>query len=160
MNTNSLKKGFTLIELLVVVAIIGILATIVLSKLSKAQALASDAVVKETIHNMRTQAELYAEDHNGKYGTQPYENYGGPTCDRGMYLDPKIVALVADLRKNIGYPKIIDCRIGSNGLTWRIEIQNFRGTNQRYCADSTGLASTNYTADILPPYDGMCDPMP
>ncbi len=59
-------KGFTLIELLVVIAIIGVLATIILSSLSKAQAKARDARREQDIHTIQTALENYYIDH-GEY---------------------------------------------------------------------------------------------
>jgi len=61
------KKGFTLIELLVVVAIIGILATIVLSSLSSARERARDATRLSDIRTIQTALELY----NLKTGAYP-----------------------------------------------------------------------------------------
>jgi general secretion pathway protein G len=62
------SKGFTLIELLVVVAIIGVLATIVLSSLSDARARARDANRLADIRTIQTALEVYYLD-NGKYPT-------------------------------------------------------------------------------------------
>jgi len=67
MNTKS--KGFTLIELLVVVAIIGILATIILSSLSSARESARDAKRLSDIKTIQTALEMYANDNNGRYPT-------------------------------------------------------------------------------------------
>jgi prepilin-type N-terminal cleavage/methylation domain-containing protein len=53
------KKGFTLIELLVVVAIIGILATVVLSSLGEARTKAKDAAAKSALSNARVDLELH-----------------------------------------------------------------------------------------------------
>jgi general secretion pathway protein G len=62
------SKGFTLIELLVVVAIIGVLATIVLSSLSEARARARDAKRLADIKTIQTALEVYNLD-NGTYPT-------------------------------------------------------------------------------------------
>jgi prepilin-type N-terminal cleavage/methylation domain-containing protein len=56
---KNFKKGFTLIELLVVIAIIGLLASVVLASLQNARDKASDAKVKETLSQLRSQSELY-----------------------------------------------------------------------------------------------------
>lgn len=60
------KKGFTLIELLVVVAIIGVLASVVLSSLNDARARARDAKRLADIRIIQTALELYNLD-NGEY---------------------------------------------------------------------------------------------
>ena len=56
--SKSFKLGFTLIELLVVVAIIGILASVVLSSLNTARAKGANAAIKANLANIRAQAEL------------------------------------------------------------------------------------------------------
>jgi prepilin-type N-terminal cleavage/methylation domain-containing protein len=58
------SKGFTLIELLVVVAIIGILATVVLSSLGSARTRARDARRVSEMKNLETALEMYYLDYN------------------------------------------------------------------------------------------------
>ena len=65
---NIKSKGFTLIELLVVVAIIGILATVVLTSLSSARSSARDAKRLADVKTIQTALELYNLD-NGSYPT-------------------------------------------------------------------------------------------
>jgi prepilin-type N-terminal cleavage/methylation domain-containing protein len=67
MKTYTNNKGFTLIELLVVVAIIGILATIILSSLSSARESARDAKRLSDVKTIQTALEMYANDNNGRY---------------------------------------------------------------------------------------------
>ena len=65
---NIKSKGFTLIELLVVVAIIGILATVVLSSLSSARERARDAKRLADVKTIQNALEMYHLD-NGRYPT-------------------------------------------------------------------------------------------
>ena len=55
----NLKKGFTLLELLLVIAIIGILATIVITAIGSAKDKAQTARAKQETNNMATAFELY-----------------------------------------------------------------------------------------------------
>jgi type II secretion system protein G len=64
------QKGFTLIELLVVVAIIGVLATLVLSSLSNARSRSRDARRLADIRTIQTALEVYYVD-NGVYPVPP-----------------------------------------------------------------------------------------
>jgi type II secretion system protein G len=82
MNTTS--KGFTLIELLVVVAIIGILATVVLSSLSSARESARDAKRLNDVKTIQTALEMYANDNNGRY---PMTVWAGSHTDSWANLE-------------------------------------------------------------------------
>jgi general secretion pathway protein G len=66
-------EGFTLIELLLVVVIIGILAAIVVPKLTGRSEDARKAAAVADMNNMRTALSMYEVD-NGKY----------PTSDQGL----------------------------------------------------------------------------
>ena len=61
---DTAPRGFTLIELLVVVAIIGLLASIVLSSVTVARAKARDARRMADLKNIQTALYLYFDKHN------------------------------------------------------------------------------------------------
>ena len=71
------QRAFTLIELLVVIAIIGILASTIISSVSKAKLKANDARRKVALKNLQTAMEMYYTD-NGTYklGTSGYNGLG------------------------------------------------------------------------------------
>lgn len=90
------KSGFTLIEMLLVVVIIGILAAVVLPKLTGRGKEASIAAAKASIENLSLALDMYEVD-NGSYPSSlqslitkgPELNWKGPYLKKGeIPVDP------------------------------------------------------------------------
>lgn len=71
------SKGFTLVELLVVLSIMSFLASIVITSVTGARSKGVDSSIKQTMNNMRAQAQLFYESQNPFTYTGVCTNTGG-----------------------------------------------------------------------------------
>lgn len=63
------RKGFTLVEILIVVVILGILAAIVIPQFTNASTAAKASSVLSQLQTLRSQIELYKNQHNNEFPT-------------------------------------------------------------------------------------------
>ncbi|HEX7041829.1 MAG TPA: type II secretion system protein [Patescibacteria group bacterium] len=78
-NLDNRQHGFTLIELLIVIAIIGILATLLMTNFIGVRQRARDAQRKSDVRQMQSALELYRAD-NGSYPAAVGSNGLSTTC--------------------------------------------------------------------------------
>lgn len=160
--TKSNKKGFTLIEILVVIAIIGVLASIVMSSVNSARAKAQDASIKANLNSLRIQAAVYRSD-NGDYGMST-DNYGD--CNSGgLLVDPDIEEIIVALREINTYEPVcilsdgdINTQDGDIGVmvkSWAISAQLSSNSNISWCVDSSG-ASMQGDASMIADETALC----
>ncbi len=81
------ERGFTIIELLIVIAIIGILATLVLTNFRGAQAKGRDTVRQNDLNSMYQKLEEHYNDQ-GSYPTEDFTADLFPGIDEGAFNDP------------------------------------------------------------------------
>jgi prepilin-type N-terminal cleavage/methylation domain-containing protein len=100
--SSKFLTGFTLIELLIVIAIIGILSSVVLASLNTARGKASDAAIQSNLSGMRSQAEIFMDEHGYVYaagagiasGACP-DNASATGVNRSLFGDENIKNAIA-----------------------------------------------------------------
>ena len=155
---KKLQQCFTLIELLVVIAIIGILAAVVLASLNDARDSGQDASIKQSVGNMRAQAELIYN----RAGANQYSYTD--TCG-----DTNVIALMTAAANNrsetttktpardaVSSGTTVTCNDTASGYAAiaPLNVNAVTGTPDSWCVDSTGFAGVrpvgalNATTDI------------
>jgi len=124
------NKGFTLIELLITIAIIGILSSVVLGSLNSARDKGSDAKIKASLSNARTQAESYYDSNVGSYAT---------LCTAANGLQN----IVGSLQQTSG---AVAC--DSDASSWALSAQLKTSTTTYWCVDNTGTSSAKTDSSI------------
>jgi prepilin-type N-terminal cleavage/methylation domain-containing protein len=135
------NRGFTLIELLVVIAIIGILAAVVLASLNDARDSGSDASIKQTMGNIRSQAEIFynanAQTYEGICADTDILRLADSAAAGGLDADGAVTA--ADATASSGTEGV--CHDDPNA--WAVQVP--LGTTGNWCVDSTGSAMQTNT---------------
>lgn len=127
------QRGFTLIELLVVIAIISLLSSIVLVSLSSSRGKAQDAIIKQELVHLRSQAELYYS-RNNHYGTAA--TTGSCTVAGTVFMDADARPLIVKI-EDANSTSVVTCR-STTGISgaWAASSPLRSNSALHWCVDS------------------------
>jgi len=134
---RKLQSGFTIIELLIVIAIIGILATLVLTNFRGAQAKSRDVTRKSDINSLYQKLEEFYNE-NGGYPDGDLTTTNLPGLDAGALLDADGVDILESFTADTTKPTLAPVNTGGNEYL-------YAGYSNCNTATPTGFSCEKYT---------------
>lgn len=157
-NNSNTNIAFTLVELLIVIAIIGILATIIISKLGESRSKANDAKTISQLGMIRNAAYIYFQNHDFSFdgGAGPVDaNCKHPNS---MFVDEDYDVKKLVLEKN--YPSGTTLRCSANPSAYQVSA-SLSKEGEYWCVNSEGAARKIIAVshiDAHPAQDTDCMP--
>ena len=156
---NQLRKerGFTIIELLIVIAIIGILATLVLTNFQGAQAKGRDTVRKNDINSLYQKLEEYYNE-NGSYTNTAVTAANAstlfPGIDGGAVTDEDGTVIQTTFNTSLTTPTAVVVANTGNGGEYELSLYGdalcaSAGTCTKYVLTSFQEKAANYVKSSL-----------
>lgn len=147
-NLRLNSQGFTLIELLIVIAIIGILASVVMSSVNTARTKATDAAIKANLANVRGMASLWYDDNAQVYASAGNELSPKDVCPAviatgNIFSDTKLFGAVNQAYLKSGDNTKSQCVATATTWAVAIELKTADGTGANkdsWCVDSLGAS--------------------
>ena len=143
---KKLQRGFTLIELLVVIAIIGILAAVVLASLNDARSSGTDASIKQSLGNLRSQAEIVYNQDNFTYANVCADTKVAQLFTAAVAASTGATAQATDAAVSGNVQAV--CRDAAGGWLVTVPLIGTGTAGDRWCVDSTGFSQLVAIADI------------
>lgn len=141
-----MRNGFALIELLVVISIIGLLAAIIAANAQRARERAHDAVIEESLSQIRTQAVFFYEAHADTYETQ-HNLQSCPSFDAGndyLFEKKEILDLIAAVRELLEAGSDVSCAAlgpaGERADSFAVGAPLRSDTSKVWCVDGSGFS--------------------
>ena len=136
------QKGFTLIEMIIVVIIMGILAAVIIPRISMTTDQARLNTLKTNLTAMRSSVEIYVAQHDGAYpGARKNDGTANPTANDAITAFTEQLTQYTEFDGTVSATKTADAKYGPYIKGGALPTNPFNDSNAVVC----DITTTNIT---------------